>query len=444
MSSEDDSYGFEYSDEEMSEGAVDIENQYYNSKGNVESSNLEEALKGFLEVLRMEEEKGEWGFKAYKQIVKLQFRMGKHDEMLESYRKMLEYASGAVTRNQAEKKLNSLLDFMSTCQDKHLLQKFYETTLQSEEGCNNERLWFKANLKLCDLWFQSGDFVPLARALKLLNQKCTTKDGLPDLKKATLLLEVYAIEIQMYSAQKNFKKLKELYDKSLSIKSAIPHPRIMGTVRECGGKMHMREKAWQAAHTDFFEAFKSYDDAGSPRRVQCLKYLVLASMLMESHVDPFNAQETKPYRSDPEIQAMTDLVEAYQNSDINKFERTLKANRNTVIEDPFIRPYVEDLITVLRTQVLLKKVIGPYTRVKIPFLASKINCDAKEAERLLASLIMDGRIEGHIDQVQQLLVLAKHREVSDDAVPVNKYAQMDRIVDLLSTMQKSLLSRAAM
>ena len=26
------------------------------------------------------------GFKAYKQIVKLQFRMGKHNEMLESYR----------------------------------------------------------------------------------------------------------------------------------------------------------------------------------------------------------------------------------------------------------------------------------------------------------------------------------------------------------------------
>lgn len=57
---------------------------------------------------------------------------------------------------------------------------------------------------------------------------------------------------------------------------------------------------------------------------------------------------------------------------------------------------------------------------------------------------MDGRIEGHIDQVQQLLVLSKHREVSDDAVPVNKYAQMDRIVDLLSSMQKSLLSRAAL
>lgn len=85
-------------------------------------------------------------------------------------RKMLEYASGAVTKNQAEKKLNSLLDFMSTCQDNELLQRFYEVTLQSEEGQSNERLWFKTNLKLCDLWFQAGDFAPLSKALRHLNQ----------------------------------------------------------------------------------------------------------------------------------------------------------------------------------------------------------------------------------------------------------------------------------
>jgi hypothetical protein len=86
-------------------------------------------------------------------------------------------------------------------------------------------------------------------------------------------------------------------------------------------------------------------------RVHCLKYLVLASMLMESHVDPFNAQETQPYRSDPQIQAMTELVMAYQNDDIQKFERVLNSNRSTILEDPFIRPYMEDLMTALRTQV---------------------------------------------------------------------------------------------
>jgi COP9 signalosome complex subunit 2 len=53
------------------------------------------------------------------------------------------------------------------------------------------------------------------------------------------MLEVYALEIQMYSETKNQKKLADLYQQCLAVKTAIPHPRIMGIVRECGGKMHM-------------------------------------------------------------------------------------------------------------------------------------------------------------------------------------------------------------
>lgn len=115
----------------------------------------------------------------------------------------------------------------------------------------------------------------------------------------------------MYTSQKNNKELKKLYEASLQIKSAIAHPLIMGVIRECGGelngrrllleeiiiitiimivhinllvcigKMHLREGEYNSAHTDFFEAFKNYDESGSPRRTTCLKYLVLASMLMQ-------------------------------------------------------------------------------------------------------------------------------------------------------------------
>lgn len=146
-----------------------------------------------------------------------------------------------------------------------------------------------------------------------------TDDGEDDLKKGTQLLEIYALEIQMYTAQKNNKKLKALYEQSLHIKSAIPHPLIMGVIRgkvthlssaehdrcvclllsalyhfsssECGGKMHLREGEFEKAHTDFFEAFKNYDESGSPRRTTCLKYLVLANMLMKSGINPFDSQE---------------------------------------------------------------------------------------------------------------------------------------------------------
>ncbi|XP_038992850.1 COP9 signalosome complex subunit 2-like [Hibiscus syriacus] len=68
-------YGFEYSDEEPEEQDVDIENQYYNSKGLLETD-PEGALVGFSEVVSMEPEKAEWGFKALKQTVKIYYRLG--------------------------------------------------------------------------------------------------------------------------------------------------------------------------------------------------------------------------------------------------------------------------------------------------------------------------------------------------------------------------------
>ena len=65
--------------------------------------------------------------------------------------------------------------------------------------------------------------------------------------------------------------------------------------------MHLREGEYEKAHTDFFEAFKNYDESGSPRRTICLKYLVLANMLMKSGINPFDSQAAKPYENDPEI-----------------------------------------------------------------------------------------------------------------------------------------------
>ena len=98
----------------------------------------------------------------------------------------------------------------------------------------------------------------------------------------------------------------------------------MAIIRECGGKMHMREQEWQSAFSDFFEAFKLYDEAGDPRRVSVLKYMVLASMLSQSEVDVFEAQETKAYANNAEIQAMTSLIQAYQARQVDEFLRILR------------------------------------------------------------------------------------------------------------------------
>ena len=98
---------------------------------------------------------------------------------------------------------------------------------------------------------------------------------------------------------------------------------------------------------------------------------------MKSGINPFDSQEAKPYKNDTEILAMTNLVTSYQvymsiisllyleflnlsnyilnhlqNNDINEFEKILKQNRQTIMDDPFIREHIEDLLRNIRTQVL--------------------------------------------------------------------------------------------
>jgi len=382
----------------------------------------------------MEEEKGEWGFKAHKQTVKLQFKRAQYKEMMVAYKEMLTFIKAAVTRNYSEKVINKILDLVSGSQQMDLLQELYETTLSALQEAKNDRLWFKTNLKLGKLWYDLAEYSRLQRIIKELNRSCQREDGSDDLTKGTQLLEVYALEIQMYTATKNNKKLKSLYQKALQIKSAIPHPRIMGVIRECGGKMHMAQREWEKARNDFFEAFKNYDEAGVGRRVQCLKYLVLATMLLNSDINPFDSQEAKPYKNDPEILAMTNLVNAYMRNEIREFEKILKSNSRTIMGDAFIKMYIDDLLKNIRTQVLLK-VITPYTRIRIPFIATELNIPASEVETLLVSLILDGQIDGHIDQLGQLLLLT---EKAGDA---KKYAAVDKWSAQLATLQQTVFNK---
>jgi COP9 signalosome complex subunit 2 len=77
------------------------------------------------------------------------------------------------------------------------------------------------------------------------------------------------------------------------------------------------------------------------------------------------------YKNDPEIIAMNNLVAAYERNDIKAFEKILKDNKKTILDDTFMRDYIDDLLKNIRTQVLLK-ILTPYTRIRIPFLATVI------------------------------------------------------------------------
>lgn len=288
------------------------------------------------------------------------------------------------------------------------MERFYSLTLECFQTTNNERLWLKTNIKLAKLLLDRHDYQAVNKKLKELHNACKRDDGSEDSSKGTYLLEIYALEIQMYAETKNNKQLKALYQRALRVRSAVPHPKIMGIIRECGGKMHMSEENWKDAQSDFFESFRNYDEAGSLQRIQVLKYLLLTTMLMRSDINPFDSQETKPYKNDPRIAAMTELVDAYQRDDIHTYEGVLAANKD-LLADPFIAENIDEVTRNMRTKAVLR-LITPYTRMRLSWVARQLRISDAEVQDIMGFLILDGRIAGKIDQQTGVLEMDDPRD----------------------------------
>ena len=430
-------YDFEYEDDDEEEsGDIDIENKYYNAK-QLKAENPQEAVEEFLGVPALEQEKGDWGFKGLKQAIKLEFQLGLYEDAVKHYKELLTYVKSAVTRNYSEKSINNMLDFVEKSADDQsaykCMEDFYSLTLDTFQSTNNERLALKTNVKLAKLWLDKKDYSQLTNKVREIHKACQKEDGTDDPGKATYSLEAYALEIQMYAEVKNNKRLKALYQKALTVRSAVPHPRVQGIIRECGGKMHMSEENWKEAQSDFFESFKNYDEAGSMQRIQVLKYLVLTTMLMKSTINPFDSQETKPYRNDPRISAMTDLVDAYQRDDIHRYETILKENPD-VLEDPFIAENIDEVSRNMRTKAVLK-LIAPYTRFTLAFIAKHIKISVSEVQDILGILIIDKKLDAKIDQ-ERGTVMVNNKTSSEHVQQLHEWSTA------MSSLWNTVLSEA--
>ncbi|KAL8906409.1 MAG: hypothetical protein Q9207_002070 [Kuettlingeria erythrocarpa] len=303
----------------------------------------------------------------------------------------------------------------------HCMEKFYSLTLESFRSTNNERLWLKTNIKLARLWLDRREYTEFVHKVRDLHTACQREDGTDDPSKGTYALEVYALEIQMYAETRNNKRLKALYHRALSIRSAVPHPKIMGIIRECGGKMHMSEEA----QINFHESFRNYDEAGSIQRIKVLKYLVLTTMLMKSEINPFDSPETKPYQNDPRISAMTDLVDAYQHDDIHRYENILQNNKDA-LADPFIAENIDEVTRNMRTKGVLK-LIAPYRRFNMAFIAKQLEISVAEVQDIVRFLVVDGKLKGRINQEKGIVEVDNDEEV----VRTQSIQQWTSAIDLL-------------
>lgn len=289
-------------------------------------------------------------FKALQHLVILYFGQEAYEKMIDRYRGMLAFIS-SVTRNECTDAINAILDTLANSTNSSVLSQMYEITLIALKSANNERLWFNTNLKLAKLYVDDKKFEEVEKKIAELKKTCQLPDGSDDINKGSYLLEIYCLEIQMCSATLNSARMKKIYPRTLKLNAAVADPRIMGIIREEGGKMQMAEGNWKEAYDELYEAFRNYQEAGNSRARDCLKYVVLASMLSLSDINPFAAREAKVFADDKEILAMSDLRQSLEANDLKRFERTIRNKQNRIMEEQFLMTYIQPLRRRMREQV---------------------------------------------------------------------------------------------
>jgi COP9 signalosome complex subunit 2 len=197
--------------------------------------------------------------------------------------------------------------------------------------------------------------------------------------------------------------------------------------------MHMSEGDWDGAYQELYEAFRNFQEAGNtPRAKTCLKYVVLASMLALTSINPLNSREAKVFADDKEVLAMSDLRQSLEANDLSRFERVLQNKQNHIVDEPIIMTYIAPLRRRMREQVLLS-LTRPYKTATLQFLANELKLSIADLESLLVDMILDGQLSAQIDQIRGFVVLGG----GGDSTAVKKMQALGKWADNLTALHEA-------
>ncbi|KAL0214660.1 hypothetical protein P9112_006844 [Eukaryota sp. TZLM1-RC] len=400
-------------DEEEDDISILIENAYYESK-NYEDNDPTSAVTGFQKVLELDTNQSEWSFKAIKHLCLCFKKLGRFDELLDHYYRLLTFASSSVvSRNEFERAVSTIMDSLNilSTDDSMLsfLEQVYQKTFEKLSSHSEfERFCQKTLLKLGNFYVSHKQFDQAKPIIARLYDSLGGEDEhVEDPRKAATLLEVVALDLTVSTSLKEFKKVRKLNSQAQKLKHySVAHPYIWGIIASASARMKMDYRDFDGSMDSWKEAFKSFDESGSSNRMQALQFLCLCSLLSRSDVDIFSAPEIKPYQTSPEISVFFDLVSAFNSQDIDGFEDALSK-----INDESMTPFFEDLRFSIKTRVFLS-FVSSFSRVTLDYIALKLKSSVTEVTRLVMKAIVSGHIKGKIDYRFGVLILEDDDEVN--------------------------------
>lgn len=394
-------YGYDSQEDQPNNDDYELENNFFEAD-DIKKTNPKEAIERFETIIMMEESKGsevKWKFKCLLNIIQLKCKVLNFSEMRDNITQIVKIMH-TVSRNDSNEAISLILDGLTVLKETHehdsLAQELMDHLLVSLEPY--EHLWLSAALKLAKIYLKSGDFQRLEKIIEAFKSRCKTQQGQVDEKKSGALLELYSIEIQICIANKDHQRMKNVYEKTKNLSSAIVDPKSMAIIKETSGKLMMLEKKWKESTEELVDAFKFYQEVGNPQAKTVLKYLVLAGMLSMSEINIFCGREARVYKDDPEILAMQEMRNAFELKDLKRFDRILKDKTLKIDQDEFMKSFLDDLMKVFNSEKIISMIV-PYKTIKIEYLARELSEKEESVIKNLSLLIMEGKISGKIDKI---------------------------------------------
>ncbi|ORC84993.1 proteasome regulatory non-ATPase subunit 6 [Trypanosoma theileri] len=225
-----------------------------------------------------------------------------------------------------------------------------------------------------------------------------------------LLLDIHLLESRIYFAVHNISKARAaLVAARTNANSIYCPPLAQAEIDLQSGVLHAEEHDAKTAFSYLYEAFEGFHQLGDQARQarKALHYMILAKIATDTPDELsalLSSKNVLEYRGS-DMDALRGVADAYNAQDTHLFNRIMQENRGAAfLEDDVLQRRLTEMYNSLLERHLLK-LLEPYSRVQISYLAELLKLDVDAVESHVSQLILDKKLAGIVDQQHQCVVI---------------------------------------
>jgi len=201
----------------------------------------------------------------------------------------------------------------------------------------------------------------------------------------------------VYYAIQNFAKSKAALTACKVAANAIYcNPLIQAEIDSMCGITNAEDLDFKTSYSYFYEAFEAYQLNRCPDlALKNFQYMVLCKIMLNSTEEVtqlLNGKHSIKYAG-PEVELMKKIADAHKEKSLLEFQKVLNENNEGIEKDKILSGHINNLYENLKEQNLMKVII-PYSRIEISYIAGIVGMDAQTTQKKLSEMILDKKFDG--------------------------------------------------